>query len=416
MKKFNRNGFSQTFFLLFMSMSIFMACSKDDDEDAAPISQRTISKDITVDTTIRNVEKDSTLCDCMVSNNITIRAVVTLEPGVVMCFGADRGLSVEKNGALIAKGTIDNKIIFTGAEKIKGYWRGMLFFSGDVRNELDHVSISYGGGDPVEPLWYDKKANIALAASSIFNGKVKLTNSYISNSSGHGLSVQTGGVIAGFSNNSFKDNNLNSVSLPANEVSKLDGTSKYNGNNGEDEVEIIASTLNNPTESVWPTLSDGSSYRVRKDGNYDELLIASGVKIEEGATFLFDPETSLVIEEEGYLVAKGSSSRRIKFTGKVQTAASWKGMLFFSGNVLNEMEYADVSFGGSSPANNLWFNKNANVALAYSSIFSGRLKITNSAIKNSGGYGIAGQGSSQLTQSNNTFSSNALSNVAIGLQ
>lgn len=78
-------------------------------------------------------------------------AKLTLEPGLILEFEDTKGLELDKlfneGSALIAVGTPQNPIIFTGVTKVPGAW-GTLSIrrSTSVQNKIDNVLIEYAGG------------------------------------------------------------------------------------------------------------------------------------------------------------------------------------------------------------------------------------------------------------------------------
>ncbi len=83
----------------------------------------------------------------VVRGDILIRddAHVTIESGVTVAFSEGAGLSVYR-ARLTARGTEDAPILFTGARKKPGYWKGIhLVDTSSVENVFEHVVIEYGG-------------------------------------------------------------------------------------------------------------------------------------------------------------------------------------------------------------------------------------------------------------------------------
>jgi hypothetical protein len=83
-------------------------------------------------------------------------ATLTIEPGVVLRFGAGASLRVETfvsenpaRGALVAVGTAAKPIVFTSAAAAPapGDWLGISFGGrADARNRIEHARIEYAGG------------------------------------------------------------------------------------------------------------------------------------------------------------------------------------------------------------------------------------------------------------------------------
>ena len=174
---------------------------------------------IDVNTTWKNVVQDPTKPDYVVCKNLSVNAVLTVEPGVVVAFKQATTLYVggDGKGVLTAKGTADKPIVFTGEQKIAGFWDGIHFRnSNDVRNELNYVEISYGGGK-IDSRIYGEAANLNVSGSTgigLSVSSVKLNNCVFSNSKTRGVYVSIHGLLTEFSNNKFSGNgpipNMNS--------------------------------------------------------------------------------------------------------------------------------------------------------------------------------------------------------------
>lgn len=101
-------------------------------------------------------------------------AVLTIEAGTKIYFHKDAGLYVK--GKILAKGTVENPIVFQGDRLEKDYanipdqWNGIILYSGSKNNEFTNVEI--------------KNANIGLQVGNIENegsASVKLSNTKIQN-------------------------------------------------------------------------------------------------------------------------------------------------------------------------------------------------------------------------------------------
>jgi uncharacterized repeat protein (TIGR01451 family) len=86
----------------------------------------------------------------LVSSTVTVRdgATLVIEPGVVVCFAADRGLEVgggSGTSRLVAEGNPSNAITFTaeGGATTPGYWLGLNFAPKSSFNSLAHCVIEY---------------------------------------------------------------------------------------------------------------------------------------------------------------------------------------------------------------------------------------------------------------------------------
>lgn len=105
--------------------------------------------------------------------------------------------------------------------------------------------------------------------------------------------------------------------------------------------------------------------------------------IMPGVTLVFQSGAGLNIQETGALVAIGTQAKPILFTGQQQTPGYWTGIQYtFSNNVKNELDHATVEFGGAAR------NGTANVVMFGSTVSPSRLKIRNSKLSDSSGYGF----------------------------
>lgn len=372
---------------------------------------------INAETTLKNIVSDPAKPDYVICEDLEVNAPLTIEPGVILHFKQNVGLKVNKNGVLLAKGTENQKIIFTGEQAIRGFWKGISIYSNDTRNELDYTEVSYGGSG--KHIFQDDFANITILGKQFIGldaGKIKITNSIISQSKGRGLVIQVDGELETFGNNTFSNNAESGIRLPARQVAKLDAISRFTGVNGKDVVEIYESSLDEPTEVTWPAFADGSKYFITGRAITGAIQIRSGLKIQEGAILEFDGDMRISVGEPpfktGYLIAKGSAKKRIVFTGAVKSPGAWQGIVFYSNDPRNELDNTEISFGGSSIFYRILVPERANVAIAgnpFIGLDPARLKLTNSLISNSLGYGIYKGSGAILTLDNpdsNTYTNN----------
>ena len=388
-------------FLITMLLGLVFSCRTDDDagpSDGENNNNGTdvilISEDIEDDTVLENIELDPTKPDYIVTDFISIKSILTIDPGVVIEFDANAGFSVDgiiDQGVLIAKGTSELPIIFTGTSKTKGFWRGIRIFTNDVRNEMDYVTLEYAGSDALlDIIKNDVRAGVALKFSvGGFTSSLKITNSTIQDVDGYRLAVdQSSCLLRSFSNNSFSNNTEASVLIPSTTVSSLDTESNYTGDNGYDGIEVnddgnIESIENN---MEWPAFLDGSSYYISSTIDVEAVLT-----IMPGAILEFEANTEMVFREkldaqDGVLVADGTSENPIIFTAIKKEPGYWKGLRIQS-NSNNLMNHCLIEYGGS---NTIAGDKKANIGLDHVSGFPfPKLTLTSSDIQNSTGCGVA---------------------------
>jgi hypothetical protein len=79
---------------------------------------------------------------------MSVFAVLSFEPGVELQLNSGGGFNIDRNASFTAQGTAEEPIIFTGAQKVKGYWNGIQYtFSDSEANIIDHAVIEYAGAD-----------------------------------------------------------------------------------------------------------------------------------------------------------------------------------------------------------------------------------------------------------------------------
>lgn len=388
--------------------------------DAIPIE---ISNNIDVETTFFNIICDPEVPDYLVTDLISVREHLTVQPGVTIAFEANAGMDitdVNADGSLSAEGTGSQQIKFTGLEKEAGFWRGLSFESNDVRNRLTWVTVEYAGSDPI--VTYGTgialHAAVAIESESGFNGSLSIERSTISNTSGYGLIVEEGTLLRKFEANAFINNSESALRIDANNVGAIDAFSDFmggsggSGTNGFNGVEINASgsPIHDITaDATWPGLANEATFRVAQSFDVEaELTILEGAIIEfeanQTATFKQDLNTPL-----GALIAKGTVAEPITFTGVEKTVGYWRGLVIQSNSVLNEMDHCIVEYGGSDPIAGELANIGVEKDGAYA---SPALKISNSTIRHSAGCGIVIEaGDTNFTASDITYNDNAGSNL-----
>lgn len=143
----------------------------------------------------------------VVGYQLTVNAGWKLSPGVTVELARDASIVVNNTGYLNAIGTPDKKITFTGVVKQASYWKGIMNFSANVQNVMDHTELSNAGSVVIVS---GKKAALAVYGA---NAKVTIKNSKISSSGGYGIFVGYGASVNADAAtvNTFESNALASV-------------------------------------------------------------------------------------------------------------------------------------------------------------------------------------------------------------
>lgn len=108
---------------------------------------------------------------------------VTVEPGARFEFGAGGALNFWDGPSLLALGTAEAPVVFTGKEKTPGAWDGLLFQNAGA-SVLEHAEVSYGGAEGGSLL-----ASGNLIITGVDGSDVTVRNSLITHSATCGVSV-----------------------------------------------------------------------------------------------------------------------------------------------------------------------------------------------------------------------------------
>ncbi|UFH54659.1 right-handed parallel beta-helix repeat-containing protein [Spirosoma sp. KNUC1025] len=121
-----------------------------------------------------------------ISGDFAVDAGWKLNPGVRIEMNRDAVIRINTGGYLLAKGTADQKIVFTGADQSAPYWKGIICYSQDTKNTLENAEVSNGGSSVIVS---GKKANIAVYGTK---AAMSIKNTRISGSGGYGVFVAYG--------------------------------------------------------------------------------------------------------------------------------------------------------------------------------------------------------------------------------
>ncbi|MBN2802855.1 MAG: hypothetical protein JXR91_07160, partial [Deltaproteobacteria bacterium] len=357
-------------------------------EDIWEISEKTVFK-----------KHNSQGPDYCIKNDLEFMEDLTIEPGVIVQFAPDVELKISAYGGSIhVNGTEENPIIFKGETDIPGSLKGINIESPDLTNIISHANIEHAGAN---------KGSIIITNNAASTGIISLKHVNIENGASAGIWADDFDCDSKFINE-MEDVTMSNlagapVEIPISGIGQLDPDSSYNNSNSIDAIvvspnSIITSEICIPAGAVWKKINDGTQYIV-----HHESAIQCGMTIEKGVEISFESDAALSVEEDGYLEAIGTQSDPIVFTGTFQDAPSWRGIMFQSISFQNKIDYAQISYCGSSNLDSIFFKSITCIGLDNQISPGARLTITNSTISNSGGNGIETSTGSTLTQSDNVF-------------
>ena len=135
--------------------------------------------------------------------NAVRNAVLTIQAGTVIEMNANADLDISTNGGIMAIGTSETPIIFTGAVAQKGYWDYLEVDDDAVQAncQMDYCVIEWGGG------YSTSGAMIYLNSSN-----ASLTNSTIQHSDSWGIRYRNGSN-PDLNGNTYLDNTLGNIDV-----------------------------------------------------------------------------------------------------------------------------------------------------------------------------------------------------------
>lgn len=324
---------------------------------------------------------------------ISAGVTVTLSPGVKVIFSSGTEFSFSADQVLNATGTAEAPILFTGAMPTRGFWKG-LSFDGTARvSTLDYVTVEYAG-DTVS----DRDAAAVKLTADSRGVRLAMSHSTLRQSEGWGLWATGSAVFSAFSNNVLTHNALGPASLESETVGVLDAASAYSGND-VDRLNVRGNQVE--TDATWPELdvpyflANSVSIRVAT------LTLAAGVKV-----VVAPGEGINVANDTGALIAVGTATKPILFTGETQTRGAWEGISFDgSNNTRNVLRYVTIEYAGNTTVDR------DSAALKLTADSHGvQLRLDHVTLRQSQGWGLYLTGSAVIPE----FGSNTLTQNALG--
>ncbi|HSJ69385.1 MAG TPA: hypothetical protein VK921_17015 [Anditalea sp.] len=333
-----------------------------------------LNQDILQDRVLEDIIDDPLLPDYIVTADIGVKAKLTIMPGVVIAFEEKKGMVVNNSGALIAQGTADKKIIFTGKQAVKGYWSGLVFGNKNPANELLHAEVNYAGSNVI----YTIPQATSVGVSEL--GYVKMTHTTIQHGKGNGLMVRNMGSID-FGQNIFRHNDGINISLPVREAHKLDSETEIVAQDASvNYVELLGDDLESENELVWKKLSNNVSYNIKEN-----LVVRSALKIEKGVRIAVSPDKFIRIFGNGSLYAKGSIEEQIIFDVLSGGEARWGGLVVSSSSTSNRLEWVELNNAGNGQEG---YGVDKSAAIGISNTVGHQIHLKHVKIQGSDGYGV----------------------------
>lgn len=364
-----------------------------------------LNQDINQERRLTNVFDDPAIPDYLVTADIHVTGHLTIDPSVTIAFEAEKAMYIDNPGSINAIGWGDKDINFTGKNKIPGYWKGLIINSSSPLNKLERVTIEFGGSSPADGIEF--AANLGLSKV----GNLHLVAAILQYSAAYGMVVEAGANWSDDSFNNIFKNNQTPLRIRASQVNAVDGLS-YFTNNQRNVIEVVGGTVLDLIEVQW----NRAHTMETPAGTVPYLIIGridvkSGLRIHKGVELQFNADAEFTVTPTGYLTAIGTAAEPIKFHGVASAEAGyWRGIAIKSKHDKNELSYVEVFDAGSEDLSG--FDRKAAIALDGEN--HAKLKLTNSKIETSGGYGLFVENHAELMALTFTrFENNTVAAVAL---
>lgn len=364
-----------------------------------------INQDIIQERRLTNVFDDPTIPDYLVTADIHVTSHLTIDPSVTIAFEADKAMYIDYQGTLRAEGWVGKEVIFTGKGKKPGHWKGLIVSSPSEQNLLKHVVIEYGGSNPANGI--DYAANLALNSES--HAKLTVLTSTLKHSKAYGLVLESGTTFSAPVNDIILNNNYRPALIPASQMKTLLG---YIFDNEVNAIDVLGDNVSGQEEVFWsPAIDNSTPARTIPYRIIGKVLVNCGLRILHGTHLMFDAGAEFQVGRYGYLNAIGTGVDPIRFeSAEPNKTGYWKGIGIQSANENNELKYVEVNGAGSQPIDG--FEQAAAVIL--DGEHQAKLKINNSKIGRSGGYGLYVENQAVLTSFTfNKFGNNTKAAIAL---
>lgn len=332
--------------LRFISVSLLslaiISCKKKNDPTPEPLAEP-----ITLDCGYFKTNPNAVLkhnselaVDYIVTCKMEIDDDVTIEPGTIISFQENAGFEINDNGSLVSNGTAAAPVTFTGVNKTKGYWAGVIFYSKDSKNKLSYTNVEYAGGDKFNS--NNDRGAIVLYGEASF----KMDHCHITNSSTYGLNANYNQVNMTLSNNTYSGNDV-PMTVVSDLINMISSTDSYVGN-----INNYVRLVNNISGINVPTVMRklDVSYKMEYVSTVPFLEIFSDMTIEPGVIIEFSTSTGLYVKQTGSLYAVGTAQNPVIFRGFTKQAGSWRNITYeFTNSVKNQLKNVKIQHAGGDP-------------------------------------------------------------------
>ncbi len=318
------------------------------------------------------------------------RGSTFIEAGVEIVAGTEFRMAgasaiVVNGGYLKAAGQAEDRIRFRGSNAQAGYWKGLFYSTESELNQLYSVDISdagngtlqVNGGNP----GYRGPSSLLLNS-----GRLTVRDCHIFRGAASGFVVEE----ADFGKLQCSENSITEhadfpMKIPADNLYALDEDSEYR-DNGRNEILVSPAVLSTGEHNWKP---QGLPFYFLETSE-----VKTGLRIAAGTELSFNAEKGLLVLDQGYLNASGTSDDPVVFRNAKE--ANWLGLVFNTDQAENKLLHAEIRNAGLG-LTYLYGTASGWKGGANVYVNSGQLQLENSLIAGSADCGIFKEAAAQLT-------------------
>jgi hypothetical protein len=375
-------------------LTLFISCSDENNEpEPEPVLLDCNSFTASFPDKITRLEDRGIPVDYIIDCTISVDIDLTIDPGVTIAFTNGSGMVIKETGSLNASGTSDKPVIFTGEDEVKGSWKGIISYSDDVKNRLEHAIIEYAGGGAFNS--NGDLGSLILWADAYF----RIEHTTIQKGASFGINCNYSRYNIEIANTTITDCEMPVNTADPNILSKI-STANFTGN------VIDAIKIGKPGGAALDgnhTWSDlGVPYRMS-----NRLWVKdASLTLEPGVVMEFENGTGIRVgdTDQSTLIAVGTPTNPITFTGVTKVAGAWEKIDFhFTKSPLNEISHAIIEYGGNPGSDGVVYMWAKPV-----------VKVTNVSFSDIGSCALYAAPYTSNPNENLTYENNTLNNVTGG--
>ncbi|CAZ95955.1 hypothetical protein [Zobellia galactanivorans] len=317
---------------------------------------------------------------------LDVKSGLVIKAGTEIVFNENGGIGMYSDGFLTVDGNADAPVVMRGQSPVKGFWRGLYFETNSLNNKIDYLELSDTGSNYV----YCCREKAAILFNS---GKASISNSTLSNGKSYGIVAKDGFEFEEYTANTITTHDEPPLFIDPSVVRFLDGsTSSYTGNT-KNYILIDGGKIKEETTISATDIP----YRLTENKVLD---ITAALSVLPGVIMEFGSGSGLGVYDSGSFNAVGTAEKNIIFRGVENSVGYWRGIHTETNSINNIIDYAEISNAGS----NYVYCCNDKSALY---VKSGKMKVQNTLLANSGGCGIYVRAAATLEESNLNYSNNS---------